>query len=360
MFRYKHEDLSLVVIEPLLMTEQYNPMQAIKIGAAILNYNGCELLLRTLSSLKASTRLPDVICVVDNASSDGSAAAVREAHPDVHVIELPRNLGGPGINAGFDWLAGQGCAVLWKLDNDIELDPWCIEHMEEAARRQPQAILSPVIYYADPPGKVWFAGGHIDWIEMRSDRHCEDVESFRKLPLRNRFISGCAMWIPVEVYSAMGGYDPRFFLYVDDTDFSVRAVCRGYSLDLVPEARLAHLISASTGGARVVSPIRLYYELRGALLFWRRHLGFRAFHRRWCQAHLGKWMCQLPFWWENEEHRAKAEAVADALWYFVSCQRDPVGRPRSPRWFQEALQKRPWIVGALIGFDFRSLLGRSR
>ena len=342
------------------MRDQYNPLQAMKIGAAILNYNGRALLLKTLISLKASTRRPDAICVVDNASADGSAAAVREAHPDVHVIELPRNEGGPGINAGFEWLASQGCAVLWKLDNDIEMDPRCIENMERAAQRQPLAILSPLIHYADPPGKVWFAGGQIDWREMRSDRHCEDVESFRRLPSRDRFISGCAMWIPVAVYRAMGGYDPQFFLYVDDTDFSVRASARGYVLDVVPEALLTHLISASTGGAKVVSPIRLYYELRGSLLFWRRHLGFRAFHWRWCRAHLGKWMCQLPFWWEHEDHRAKAEAVADALWYLISHSSDSTGRPQSPRWFRTALSRRPWIVGALMGFDLRSLLGGAR
>ena len=331
-----------------------------KIGAAILNYNGRALLLKTLVSLKASTRRPDAICVVDNASTDGSAEAVREAHPDVHVIELPQNQGGPGINAGFEWLAAQGCDALWKLDNDIELDSRCLENMERAAQRQPLAILSPVIYYADPPGKVWFAGGCIDWVGMRSDRHCEDVAAFRQLPPRERFISGCAMWIPLAVYRAMGGYDPLFFLYVDDTDFSVRAAGRGFELDVVPDALLTHLISASTGGAKAFSPIRLYYELRGSLLFWRRHLGFGAFHRRWCRAHLGKWMCQLPFWWGTEEYRPAAEAVTDAIWYFLIPKKEPAGRPRSPRWFRTVMSKRPWIAGALLGFDLRALLGRAR
>lgn len=331
-----------------------------KIGAAILNYNGCELLLKTLSSLKASTRRPDVICVVDNASTDGSAAAVREAYPDVHVVEVPRNQGGPGINAGFEWLADQGCAVLWKLDNDIELDPRCIEYMEQAAQRQPLSILSPVIFYADPPGKVWFAGGHVDWQEMRCDRHCEDAETFRKLSPRERFISGCAMWIPVEIYRAMGGYDPRFFLYADDTDFSVRAVRRGYELDVVPEASLIHLISASSGGLTIFNPVRIYHSLRSSLLFWRRHLGFWSFHLRWCNAHLWSWMCQLPSWWKSDEHRAGAEAVTDAIWYVLRGKNDPSGHPSSPRWFRSVMQKRPWVVVALMAFDFRSLLGRGR
>ena len=348
----------MVEIEPLRTTEQDNPLQALKIGAAILNYNGCALLLRTLSSLKASTRRPDAVCVVDNASTDGSAAAVREAHPDIHVIALPRNLGGPGINAGLEWLAGQGCAALWKLDNDIELDSRCVENMEMAAQRQPLAILSPVIHYADPPGKVWFAGGRIDWVEMRSDRHCEDAETFRRLPPREQFISGCAMWIPAEVYRAMGGYDPQLFLYSDDADYSVRAARRGFSLDVVPEARLVHLISASTGGEQVFSPVRIYYGLRSALLFWRKHLGFWFFHRRWCRTYLGNWTGQLALWWENDERRAGAEAIADAIWYYLSLRLDPASRPSGPVWFRTLMHRRPWIVGALMAFDFQALLKR--
>lgn len=326
------------------------------IGAAILNYNGRELLLQTLVSLKASTRPPDAICVVDNASQDGSARAVRSAHPDVHVIELPQNRGGPGINAGFEWLAGQGCTALWKLDNDIELDSRCIEKMAAAARQQPRTILSPLIFYADPPGKIWFTGGHMDWEAMSLVQQWDGVEQFRQRPQRDRFISGCAMWIPTEVYRAIGGYSPRFFLYADDSDYSVRAVRHGFSLDVVPDARLVHLVSASTGGFKTSNPVRMYHMLRSTLLFWRRHLGFWAFHREYCEGHLFRWVGFPP---GAEAREAEVyDAKCDAIWFVITGRRCYQKRLESPAWFRRFMRRRAWVVIALMSFDFRALLGR--
>lgn len=326
-----------------------------RIGAAILNFNGREMLLQSLASLMASTRVPDRICVVDNASTDGSAAAIRTAYPDIHVIELPRNLGGPAINAGFEWLASQGCDVLWKLDNDIEADPRCVELLEQAARQHPRAMLSPLIFYADPPGKVWFAGGHVDWTKMNV-RHVEDVEQFRQLPQRDRILTGCASWIPIAVFRSIGGYDPHLFLYGDDTDFSMRAVKAGFSQEVVPEARLIHRINAATGGSQSHnSPVRAYHIFRSTLLLWRKHLGFWAFHRRWCPVNLWKWTSRDAVWWADEKNRPKAEAFADAIWFYLRGMKDATCWPPAPDWFRVFFRRRAWVVGALMAFDLKAL-----
>ena len=64
--------------------------------AVVVTYNRRDLLLEALAAVSAQTRAPDAVIVVDNASSDGTAAAVRAKFPAVHLAELSRNSGGAG------------------------------------------------------------------------------------------------------------------------------------------------------------------------------------------------------------------------------------------------------------------------
>ena len=86
--------------------------------------NRRQLLLEALAAVHGQSRQPDAVIVVDNASADGTAAAVRSHHPSVRLAELTRNTGGAG---GFAYgtalaLAG-GADLIWLMDDDTVPEP---------------------------------------------------------------------------------------------------------------------------------------------------------------------------------------------------------------------------------------------
>ena len=71
-----------------------------RVIAVVVTYNRRDLLLESLAAVLAQTRAPDKVIVVDNASEDGTAAAVRDRFPAVHLAGLRRNSGGSAGSTG--------------------------------------------------------------------------------------------------------------------------------------------------------------------------------------------------------------------------------------------------------------------
>ena len=95
-----------------------------KVIAVVVTYNRRDLLLESLAAVLAQTRAPDQVIVVDNASEDGTAAAVRDQFPAVHLAELRRNSGGAGGFAGGMALAlADGADLIWLMDDDTVPEP---------------------------------------------------------------------------------------------------------------------------------------------------------------------------------------------------------------------------------------------
>ena len=101
-----------------------------------LNYNGRELLDVILPSLAAQTYPHLTVIVLDNGSSDGSAAYLRERWPHVRVVALPENVGvAAALNRGLETVETELVAL---LNNDIELEPRWLEQLVAAARTPPR------------------------------------------------------------------------------------------------------------------------------------------------------------------------------------------------------------------------------
>ena len=104
--------------------------------AIVLSWNGREDTLSCLESLERVTREDLAVVCVDNASTDGSAQAVRERFPAVTLIEAPANLGySAGNNLGLRHALAAGARWMLLLNNDATVDPGGIEGFERAARR---------------------------------------------------------------------------------------------------------------------------------------------------------------------------------------------------------------------------------
>ena len=240
-----------------------------RLWCVVLSWNGRNDTLACLKSLLLSRYDGLRIVVIDNASTDGSVAAVRSAFPDIPIIENSENLRwAGGNNVGIRYAMEQGADYILLLNNDIEVDAEMIARLAQAASELPEAgILAPKIYYAAQPDVIWYAGGGVSlwrglfWHDGIREKDVGQFEKARDVD----YITGCAMLIRRAVLEQIGELDERFYLYGEDVDYSLRAKASGYRLRLVPGATMRHKVSASLGPTslrkfliRTRSNLRLY------------------------------------------------------------------------------------------------------
>ena len=325
-----------------------------QIGIVIVHCGGEKILEDCVRTLEEQSYQQFRVWVVDNGSTDGSAGRVAGRHPRVAVIRLEENLGwSGGNNVGIRAALAAGMEWVWLLNDDTEVISDCLETMMNYAQGHSDVkILSPVVKYADPADRIWFQGGKVD-VRRVEVNVCESLEEFQSLGGEVwPYISGCAMMVHRDVFRRIGLIDERYFLYCEDVDFSVRAWRAGFGLAVVPDAELRHLVSYSTGGDKQENPFRLYHFLLSTMYFWRKFLGLKEFHRRFCPAYLSKRLCG-----SNGKQPSEVEwnVYADVLWHVLTLKQAARKPTKSPHWFRRWLEHKPWSVIAVLGWDWQAL-----
>jgi GT2 family glycosyltransferase len=242
------------------------------VAGLVLNYNGREVTLETLSSLVQVDYPAFDIVMVDNGSSDGSSAAVAEAYPEVLQISVADNRGiSWGLNHGIAWALEQGYDYVLLMNNDIEVAADFLTELVRAAEAEPSAgCLGPKSYYYFDRERLWSAGGLLRFRESvtreRGDGQIDRGQYDRQEVVP--YINGCAMLVRRRALEQVGMWDPVYYLGVEDADFCVRLRQAGFVCVYVPSARLWHMISHSIG---VYKPTRTYHTGRSSAIFLRKY-----------------------------------------------------------------------------------------
>ncbi|MHC5212750.1 MAG: glycosyltransferase family 2 protein [Planctomycetota bacterium] len=214
-----------------------------KISAVISTWNKREAVLANVAALKAGRRPPDEIVVVDNASADGTAAALRAEHPDVVLVEMPHDRKGAceTFNIGFETATGDAIAI---MDDDVEATEGWLETLEATLAAEPPttAMVSSRVIEPGMPEAYQRA-------EVERGRYY--ASTFR----------GCGTLARAEVLRETGGYDERFFIYGNERDLAARVLQRGLRVLQVPEAVIHHATPFGMKAGRR----SLYYHVRN---FW--------------------------------------------------------------------------------------------
>jgi len=246
----------------------------------VVSYNTRADLLHCLSSLRAHAPAACEIVVVDNASDDGSAAAVRAGFPGVRVLEAGQNLGFSRANNLALRQATTPYALI--LNSDAEVLGGSVEALLRVIDARPDVgIVGPKTRDTDGTLQVSFGpalGLLREWTQRRlvravAKRDAHALERLAELTCREHepdWVSGSCMLARVEALRKVGYFDERFFLYEEDVDLCVRVRAVGWRVLFTPEAEITHHQGRSV--EHVATRARLEYE-RSHLLYYRKHKG---------------------------------------------------------------------------------------
>lgn len=220
------------------------------VGVVVVNFNRADLLVQCLQSLREArdaTALSVDLVVVDNGSADGSVETVRERYPDVRLIAN-------AANEGFAGGVSRGLAALdapWVLlvNNDATVAPDAIDRLMEAARSAPDlAAVAAQMRFVRRPDLVNSAGLVVDRLGVAQDRLLgEPVDGEAQVPCEVFGACGGAALLRTDAVAAVGGFDPRFFAYLEDVDLAWRLAMAGWRSLYCPAAVVWHHHSATSG-----------------------------------------------------------------------------------------------------------------
>ena len=251
-----------------------------KVSVVVLNYNGWKDTLECIESLKRCRKhFKEIeIIVVDNNSTDNSQSHLAKL-TEVSLVLNKENFGySGGNNVGIKYALNKKCDYVLIINNDTYVDELLLKNIFKNS--QADGILSPKIYFApgfefhkdryskpDLGKVIWYAGGRIDWsniIGMHIGVDEVDTGQFNDKKEID-FATGACMLVKKEVFEKIGMFDERYFLYLEDMDFCVRAKKAGFRITFSPQAKLWHKNAATSGGSG--SLLQDYYITRNRLLF---------------------------------------------------------------------------------------------
>jgi GT2 family glycosyltransferase len=248
------------------------------VSVLIVNHNVRDLLVRTLRALENDSWPNLEVIVVDNASADGSVAAVRREFPNARLFPVTENLGyGRANNLAFGHAKGN---LILLLNPDVTVAPGCLDHLVRFLEDHPDTgAAGPRLVRPD---------GSPDLAGRRS--FPTPAASFYRVTALSRLFPGSARFnrynlgaldptrehemdagtgacflVRREAIDRVGLFDPDFFMYGEDLDLCYRIKAAGWKIWYVPSAMAVHVKGTST----MQVPMRMQYEFHRAM--WTYH-----------------------------------------------------------------------------------------
>jgi hypothetical protein len=267
-----------------------------RLAIVIVNFNGGRHLENCLRSLaEHPPSIPSETVVVDNASTDGSGAAVS-AFGFARLLQLPANVGfSAGNNAGIRSTSGE---LILLLNNDTLVSAGAIDRLVERLDADPAAaVAGPRLVDEDGIAELTFGPMISPLGELRQKllmglhaRGFAPVSSWIERATRRErhvdWVSGACLLVRRRVAEQVGLLDERFFLYTEDVDFCANVRRGGWKILFSPEAEIVHLRGRSRATVprqasaayrrshlafyekhhpRIAPLLRLYLRIRGQL-----------------------------------------------------------------------------------------------
>lgn len=231
------------------------------VSVVIVTYNSAECIEPCVNSLLRQEGASLEIIVVDNASTDQTVEVVGRLGPSVRLLANPDNRGfGQGCNLGFSLCRGR---FVFFLNPDAWLEQAdALSRLCRTMEQNPRwGLAGTRVTESDGATECPPALRYPDQHRVNRD--------FSHLPGSIAWVFGASMFIRREVFVAVGGFDPGFFLTSEETDLCLRIRQKGWEIGYVGEVTARHLGSASERGN---DPYDTWFRrVPGIYRFWSKH-----------------------------------------------------------------------------------------
>lgn len=240
-----------------------------KASVIVVGYNSRRFLDACFGALLNQAYPGDYeVLFIDNTSTDGSTAFVQEHFPGVRVIESGGNLGyAGGNNFGAKFARGD---VLAFINPDTQAEPdWLRELVRPLVVDSAIGLTTSKIVLMDNPEVINTCGNDLTLAGITTCRRAGEVAELVEADEDVTAVSGAAFAIPADLFRHLGGFDERFWMYLEDTDLSWRARLAGYRCRLAARSVVAHhyTLTLSPGKTRILERNR-YQMLAKNLSGW--------------------------------------------------------------------------------------------
>jgi GT2 family glycosyltransferase len=184
-----------------------------KVSVIILNWNRKKDVSKTISFVKRQTVKPMEIIVVDNASIDGSVEYIHKIHKNVHILSLPKNIALAGFNEGMKIAKGN---YFLLLASDAIPKSNVIEKHLSKFRNLPKLGVSSASTFEYKTGK--YIGGN------------RAVSGDNKSGFSVTYFDGNGICLKRGVFQKTGGYDPKYFICLEELEWAVRILTAGFDI----------------------------------------------------------------------------------------------------------------------------------
>ena len=253
------------------------------VSALIVSYNVKGLLLKCLEAFYAHADVPVEAVVVDNASTDGSLAAVASEFPQATVLAQQRNLGfGRANNVGLERCQGR---FVLLLNPDVTVNPQAVGRMADfLITRQDAAVVGPRLLYPDGrndpdarrsfpvPRTLFYRTVGLSRLFPKSrvfGRHNMGHMPDTEVHEMDAGSAACMM-VRMAALDRVGFFDPRYFMFGEDLDLCYRLKLGGWKVFYLPSASAIH----HKGAAVRQAESRMLYERHRAM--WSYHMKHHA------------------------------------------------------------------------------------
>jgi GT2 family glycosyltransferase len=273
------------------------------LSVIIISFNTRDTTLKCLRSVFAhQDGVALEVIVVDNASADGSADAIAAEFPQVVLIRNGENAGfGAANNVAMKQAKGDNFLL---LNSDAFLTPGALPAMLKALEDQPKVgVVGPRLLNADgslqrscyrfpSPGVAWREALWISAVAPATSVLGDLRRWGHDKPLHPEWVIGACMMVRRGVYEMVGGFDPKFFMYAEETDWQRRIGDAGWEIAFTPAAQVTHLGGAS--GADDKPKINKYFFDSGDY-YYRKHHGVLGMYSARTAVTVGG-VLRLPLW----------------------------------------------------------------
>lgn len=255
------------------------------ISVVMVTYESYPLTRRLLEPLVSGIgKELDEIILVDSASPDQTGKKLKADFPVINYLPMPENQGyGAAVNHGANQAKGDWLLI---MNGDLEIHPAQISQLKELAEASGADVMAPLqetpegnpiptVRNFPTPTTILFARRSPLGVLLGSSGGylCSLPDKTKGV---NGFVGGACFMVRKKKFQEVGGFDPNFFLFVEDADLCKRLSESGAKIFFTPEVKVRHYWSFSTGQNALRKLRQQHKSLR---YYFKKHFPNRRFSR---------------------------------------------------------------------------------